>query len=84
MSQQHSHPTIDPAKLTLPEGHAWNRLPLIGSVIGVIGLVIFWRRWIQLCEKRQRRQIIRLDRRYIQSAVRRLFDVGTEANCPRN
>ena len=38
MSHGREQAQVDPSELRLPAGHAWNRLPAIGAVIGVIGL----------------------------------------------
>jgi len=40
MRDHDSHPTIDAAQAALPAGHAWNHLPLIGAVIGALGLAV--------------------------------------------
>lgn len=31
-------PTVDPARLTLPAGSAWNRLPMVGAVVGILAI----------------------------------------------
>jgi hypothetical protein len=38
MRHENASPAIDRADVTVPPGHAWNRWPLIGAVIGVVGL----------------------------------------------
>src|SRR5262245_60323730 len=40
MSQPaHLEASLDPAELTIPAGHAWARLPLVGGAVGLLGLV---------------------------------------------
>ena len=38
MSRHDSAPTISAEQMTLPAGHWWNRIPLVGAVVGVVGL----------------------------------------------
>ena len=38
MSHPQNAPVIDRERVTIPAGHAWTRLPLIGAVVGAIGV----------------------------------------------
>jgi hypothetical protein len=39
MTHERDHAALRPDQATIPAGHAWNRLPLIGAVVAVIGAV---------------------------------------------
>ena len=40
MTHEHEHASLRREQATIPAGHSWNRLPLIGAVVAVIGLAI--------------------------------------------
>src|SRR5262245_12078195 len=40
MSHEHEHASLRPEQATIPPGHSWSRLPLIGAVVAVIGMAI--------------------------------------------
>ena len=34
MSAEHHHVELRPEQVTIPPGHSWNRLPVIGAALG--------------------------------------------------
>ena len=42
MAHDHDHdtPALRPEQATIPPGHAWNRLPLIGGAVALLGVVV--------------------------------------------
>jgi hypothetical protein len=40
VNPESTHVTLGPEQVTIPPGHAWNRLPVIGAVIALVGAVI--------------------------------------------
>jgi hypothetical protein len=39
MIPEHDHVTPRPEQATIPPGHSWNRIPLIGGVVALVGVV---------------------------------------------
>ena len=39
MTSEHDTPALRPEQATIPPGHSWNRMPLIGGVVAVLGVV---------------------------------------------
>ena len=39
MSHEHDHAVLRPDQVTIPPGHAWNRIPVIGGAVALIGVV---------------------------------------------
>jgi hypothetical protein len=40
MSPEHDHVALRPEQATLPQGHSWNRIPVIGAVSALLGIVV--------------------------------------------
>src|SRR5688572_23655886 len=39
MINEHDHVALQPEQVTIPPGHSWNRIPLIGAVFALVGAV---------------------------------------------
>ena len=39
MASEHDHVQLRPEQATIPPGHSWNRIPLIGGVVALLGAV---------------------------------------------
>jgi hypothetical protein len=39
MSSARDHVALRPEQVTIPPGHAWNRIPVIAGVFGLVGVV---------------------------------------------
>jgi hypothetical protein len=40
MISEHDHVALRPEQVTIPPGHAWNRIPIIGAVCALLGVVV--------------------------------------------